>query len=442
MQNIKLNLFSILFLLSLSITMHSCLEAPNTYSGLPPGIWRGILKLDYTPPVNKEVKAEDVTSGRLKIEEVPEGELPFNFEVKYITKDSFILEFRNADERIVASNIKFGRDIRTAKDTLYVEFPEYDSYISAICKESVIEGKFVIRTKENSDIKFVAYQGKDYRFSELKKTPIADVSGDWEVYFGQDSTDIEKAIGRFSQNGNYLSGTFLTETGDYRFMEGTVQGNKLYLSCFDGSHCFLIAALITDKDHIEGNFRSGKTYKTTWKGTRNSKASLSDPYAMNKILNADANFQWMDDNNQKVTLADPQFEGKIKLVQIMGTWCPNCKDETNFLNELVKTNKDVAVIGVAFEKYDNATKAYEHIGKYKKALKVDYPIYFGGKMTKENASNAFPQIDGIKAFPTLLVIDKNNKIRKVHTGFNGPATGKYETFKVEFNEMLLQLNGK
>ena len=53
-----------------------------------------------------------------------------------------------------------------------------------------------------------------------------------------------------------VTGTFLTETGDYRYLEGVVDGDSLKLSCFDGSHAFLFHAAL-DQDSFRGRFWSG-----------------------------------------------------------------------------------------------------------------------------------------------------------------------------------------
>jgi len=51
-----------------------------------------------------------------------------------------------------------------------------------------------------------------------------------------------------------------------------------------------------------------------------------------------------------------------------------------------------------------------------------------------------PALNGIAAFPTTLFIDRKGNVRKVHTGFSGPATGKfYDEFKKEFNRLIDQL---
>lgn len=79
-----------------------------------------------------------------------------------------------------------------------------------------------------------------------------------------DDKDTTKAIGEFVQVENNLTGTFLTESGDYRYLDGTVQANKLYLSCFDGAHAFLFEGKIEADNTINGIFYSGKNYKATW----------------------------------------------------------------------------------------------------------------------------------------------------------------------------------
>ncbi|MDV7401472.1 hypothetical protein RZS08_59185, partial [Arthrospira platensis SPKY1] len=102
----------------------------------------------------------------------------------------------------------------------------------ALYENDVLGGEWVVNYKENYRIPFVAHFGQGYRFTQLRKTPDMDLSGKWEVNFGLDTDAPYPAVGEFRQEGNQLYGTFLTETGDYRFLEGTVQADKFYLSCF------------------------------------------------------------------------------------------------------------------------------------------------------------------------------------------------------------------
>jgi thiol-disulfide isomerase/thioredoxin len=417
--------FLALFIL-LTLTQTSCIVVPNPHSALAPGRWRGILKL----------APEIAVPGNLQFEEITEGELPFIFDVVYESDDKFYIEIINGEERFRADRIQFGRDISTAKDTLLIEFPVYDSYIRALHENDVIEGVWVINYKENYSIPFVAHFGRGYRFTELKKTPSADLSGRWEVMFGLDGDKPYPALGEFKQKDNYLEGTFLTETGDYRFLEGTVQGNKFYLSCFDGSHAFLFEGKILEDGSLIGSFRSGNHYLTTWEAKRNPDFQLRDPDEITAAKSGmeTVNFTLENTAGEMISLGDPQWSGKVKLVQILGTWCPNCRDETLFLKEYLAENpgQDLAVFGVAFERYAEKEKAMAALRRYEDNLGIPYPVLLAGLKDKATAESVFPMLEGINAYPTMLFLDRDNRIRRIHTGFSGPATSEYAAFKKEF----------
>lgn len=427
-----------LLILTTILLQTSCLVVQNPHTGLAPGRWRGVLKLSQSAVV----PPEESQFAEMNFEEVLEGELPFLFDVVYEDENNFHLEIINGEERLRADHIAFGRDPATAKDTLRIDFPVFDSYIVALHENDVIEGEWVVNYKENYRIPFVAYFGRGYRFTELKKTPAMDLSGKWEVYFGIDGDKPDPAIGEFKQEGNNLTGTFLTETGDYRFLEGTVQADKFYLSCFDGSHAFLFEGKILPDSTVIGSFRSGTHYQTTWKGKRNMEFSLSDPHSLTKVVRDEPLNISLEDPSGKIwSLTDPALEEYVKVVQIMGTWCPNCFDETNFLREYKKSHEGekLAFFAVAFERYREKEKAMEALRKFQENMQPGYPVLLGGFSQRESASQLFPMLDGIKAYPTLLLLDRQNRIRRVHTGFSGPATSEYGAFQQEFDAFIKQL---
>ena len=113
---------------------------------------------------------------------------------------------------------------------------------------------------ENYKIPFSAHPSIKMRFSHInKQTSVLNVNGKWEVEFGFNSNNPYPAIGVFSQKkkSNHVTGTFLTETGDYRFLEGKTTKDSLFLSCFDGAHAFLFKAVITKNNTLVGRFFSG-----------------------------------------------------------------------------------------------------------------------------------------------------------------------------------------
>lgn len=423
----------------------SCLEFGDRYTKLAPGYWRAELSL--TPKNILPNKKGEYLKEKLnyKFDEVMDGQLPFIFEIKYTDDSTFYIEIINGEERIKVTDITFGRDRKTAKDTLVMRFPEYESYIKAICEGGVMEGEFVITSKENYRIPFTAKQGVNTRFTDLRKKPFMDVTGAWETTFDLNLDKTYKAIGDFTQKDNYLTGTFKTETGDFRFLEGTIQDKKLYLSCFDGAHAFLFEGKIQPDKTIQGSFRSGLSEPSIWVARKNEKFQLTNPDSVTliKLGSKKCQFSFLNPDGIMISTNDANYKNKVKVIQILGTWCPNCKDESLFLTDYLKnTNTDkVAVIGLAFERHRDVQKANQAVANYKKVLKIPYEILVAGSNDKKEASAKLGFLDGLKAYPTMLILDRNNNIRKIHTGFAGPATDQYIPFKEEFGtfiELLLK----
>ncbi|MEM1328397.1 MAG: TlpA disulfide reductase family protein [Bacteroidota bacterium] len=423
-----------LVLLSL---LQACIVVDNGYSVIPPGTWRGVLKLDR--PIAQPLR--DEADLDVRFEEVAKGELPFNFEVEYTDEAKFNIHFLNGEERITvaAEDITYGRNRATGKDSIVIKFPVFDSYISAFYEEDVIEGEWIVNNRENYRIPFVAFHGKGYRFTELKKDPVMDVSGKWKTTFGIETDEPYVAIGEFEQEGNQLTGTFRTETGDYRYLEGTVQADKLYLSVFDGAHAFLFEAKIQEDGKMIGSFRSGSHYKTLWEAERDEEFELASPDSLTYLTRDDFNFSFPSTAGETVSLAD--YGDKVKLVQIFGTWCPNCRDETNFLIDYLEEhpNDDLAVVALGFEKYREEEKAMRALNRFKDKMNVPYDVLLAGYSNKSEASEALPMLNRVISYPTLIFVDRNNQVRRIHTGFNGPATSEYQDFVEEFDTYLQSL---
>ncbi|MDB4728432.1 TlpA family protein disulfide reductase [Saprospiraceae bacterium] len=438
---------SIVLFCSFIVFFTDCVVVDNEYTALPPGIWRAALK------VEKELVIPTATSNKKKYlpeipkrvsEDVVSGELPFNFEVIYNEDGTFYIEIINGEERIPVKDVSFGRTKARAKDSIRIDFPIYESYIIAFYEDNALEGDFYAPNRgRNYSIPFAAKFGKDYRFATVKKEPVADLSGRWEVKFTEDDGSSYPAIGDFKQNGNHITGTFLTETGDYRFLEGTVQNDRLYMSCFDGAHAFLFEAEIKEDESIIGIFRSGSHYKSVWEAKKNADATLSDPNTLTYLVDGaeTISFEFPNSDGKMISLDNSEYQNKIKIVQIFGTWCPNCKDETRFLVNYLKENdnSDLAVIGLAFEKHRDQENAFKAIDNYKDFFKMNYEIAYAGYYNKKEAAKSLPMLNHILSYPTMIFLDRENKVRKIHTGFAGPATSEFEPFEKEFDTFVKQL---
>jgi thiol-disulfide isomerase/thioredoxin len=436
MKNITLFLLGFT---ALTISLSACLQADNTFKLIAPGLWRGVLVLEkpYFPPTQKR------DSISIVYDQFKPGELPFNFEVTYTSPEKFYIDFINGSERIKCDSIRFGRDRTTARDTYNFYFPEYQSYIHAEVRGAVMQGYWCVTTKENYRIPFVADAGRPYRFTSLKVPPTGDISGRWATLFDINSDNPEKAVAEFKQDGNHLSGTFRTETGDYRFLEGTVQGRKFWLSCFDGSHAFLFSGNIA-KDSLIGEFRSGKGKPSLWTSWRDNKFDLGSPDTLTHLVEGKTlSFKFNTPDGQVLQYPGASFDNKITILTIMGTWCPNCRDEQIFLRDFLIENPELAqqmhVLGASFERHKDIAAANVQLAQYRKVMNLSHDIVYAGKANKEAAASVFPVLDKVMAFPTMIIIDKKGKIKRVHTGFDGPATSKYADFKADFKALIQQL---
>jgi len=432
----------------LAVLLTSCTFVQDRYSAMAPGPYRAVLALEYNPIVPNPKGAPIPEKTDLDFDEVTEGQLPFTMDVVYETDSTFRIVLHNGEEEIVvpAKDISSGRDQQAGRDTVRINFPVYDTYISAYHEENIIEGVFVVNYRDNYRIPFNARFGQGHRFTPLRKPPAADVSGKWAVTFGRGEETPYPGIAEFQQNGNHLTGTFRTETGDYRYLEGTVQADKLYLSVFDGSHAFLFEARIKEDGTLGGTFRSGRHYITKWSARRDDDFELISPDVLT-LMNEDVplSFSFPTTDGKNISLDDEEFQGKPKLIKIMGTWCPNCREEAEFLKNYLAENevKDLQVIALAFEQYGaDDDRSREAVRRYTDNLAPPWPVLLAGPSDKDAAGRALPMLNKIISYPTLLFVDRDNKVKRIYTGFNGSATSKYEEFVSSFTTSVEELIGE
>ena len=236
-----------------------------------------------------------------------------------------------------------------------------------------------------------------------------------------------------------MNGTFLTETGDYRFLAGVVSDDSLYLSCFDGSHAFLFKALLNDT--LSGKFFSGKHWQSEWTAERNETFELKSPDELTYIVDDQpVEFSLKDLKGNDYNFPNDQLKGKVVIIQIMGTWCPNCLDETIFYTELYETYHEdgLEIISIGYENGDEFTDYVANIQRLKEKLDLDFTFLVGGRANKVLASEQFSMLNEIISFPTSIYVDRHGMVKRIHTGFNGPGTGVYYQEYVESTYSLIE----
>ena len=392
-------LTSLLRFLVLIAVVVSCAKAPEK-STLQEGTWKGIIRMQNQ-------------------------KLPFLLEISKENED-FAVQLINGSETFEMD------EVQVTSDSLKFSLHIFDISIKAKINGDQLEGVYTKNYLSDYELPFTAEFNKTNRFIVFRSNP--QNNGKWDMTFYDINGKTSKGIGVFDQIDSLMTGTILTPTGDYRFLEGTSTETDFALFTFDGNHAFVFDGQYRN-DSIFGTFYSGKTYYEHFIGLRNPDIELPNPNELTFLKEGydKLEFTFPDLDGTMVSLTDEKYQDKVVLVQIFGTWCPNCMDETVFYRDWHEKNKDrgVEIIGLAYEIKDDFEYAKSRVEKMKKNLNVDYDFLIAGTADKEAAGKTLPMLNHIMSFPTTIFIDRTGKVRKIHTGFNGPATGDYYAMYVE-----------
>lgn len=393
------------------------------------GIWRGEFTVDGDAiPFNFEVKGKDAQGATFSL-------------INGTRRDHFVVE-------------------RLADDQLAIPMNTYDAaLVFTIVDDGRIVGEYrdLVPSRNGArNIPFVAEHGKSWRFVEPGKdvAPDADLTGKWAVRQAdqsrlRDNNSNERdnrrdQVALFEQKGNHLSGVIMTAVGDSRELEGTVQGNRFVLSHFSGPSPRLIRGTIDEDGNIQGSSGSGIYNVARFEGRKDPNAELADPYQLTFLKDGQTriDFSFPDLQGRQVSLSDEKYQGKVVIVEVIGTWCPNCTDQSYFLSPWFKQNKDrgVEIVAVAFEQEDDFAYFQKTLGKFKDYFDIDYDIVFGGLADKKVATERLRGLNYMAAFPTTLIIDRKGEVREIYTGYTGTVTGSYyEQYVKNFNALLDEL---
>lgn len=367
--------------------------------------------------------------------QTPGGPVPVNFAVKGTT--AYLL---NANEREPLTGIQ------QAGDSVFIPIPLYDASLRFRRNPDGKTLTGLYRTNSGAvAVPLTAELGRTDRY-EAGPAPTVSLNGKWDIGIQRDPAkpdDINQTVGVFEQTGSRVTGTVLTVTGDYRYLDGQVTGNEFRLSSFSGSTPAVLQGRVNPDGTLTGEFRYIRgAFPLT--GKKNDNAKLPDLYSLTYLKPGfkKVDFTFPDLNGKSVSLADAKYKGKVVIVTILGSWCPNCIDETAFLAPWYKANRQrgVEIIGLAFERKNDPVFAKTALTRLINRYDVQYDILFAGIADKKVASDALPALNKVLAFPTTIILDRQGNVAQIHTGYTGPATGKYyDEYVAEFNQTIDKL---
>lgn len=353
----------------------------------------------------------------------------------------FIIEKQNNDFYINngLEVIPLQKRIVPNTDSLDLVFPYFNSFIRCKVTRKGLKGYWNNLLKKDYRIPFQARK----KNSKIKNPP-SQIEGKWAVTFSTQK-DSYPAIGVFEIKQKQVNGTFMTETGDYRFLTGQFLGDSLVLSTFNGSHAFLFKAKMT-QDSLHGTFYSGKHYQTDWVAVKDENATLRNPNNLTTIQDKQIiQFTFPDLNGNYYSFPNHISSEHASIIMLMGSWCPNCIDEAVFFKSVQeKYGKDkLKIVAVCYEVGDAENLWREAVRKLVDKHNFPFVFLLAGKASKLLAHQHFPMLNHVMSFPTTLYVDKKGQVRKIYTGFYGPATKEYfEDFKKETFALLEEMMGE
>ncbi len=372
----------------------------------------------------------------------PDGaSIQFNFDVAR-ENGNLVLYIINGKERLLTDSVLF------RNDSVFIQLPFFQSGIdAAILPDGNLYGVFkkdygrFIQT-----IPFKATFNLKSRF-DVSSDASVNATGRWQAAFQNRSGKERELVAEFEQHQSILTGTFLDPTGDYRYLEGVVDGDSLKLSGFDGGHVFLFTGKVSGDSIIGGKFYSGSNGVQNWSAVRNNRAAIADGYEAENI-NPNAgplNFTFPDVvSGKEISINDKRFRNKVVVIQLLGSWCPNCMDETKFLSNYYDRHhsEGIEIIGLAYERTSDYAKSANALQPFLHRFDVKYPVLVTKVAVTDSlrTQKTLPQLKSFNAFPTTIFVDRKGNIRKVHSGFNGPATGShYSAYQKEFDDLVKAL---
>jgi peroxiredoxin len=386
------------------------------------------------PEAVSEKQAWNGESWRAEIQ-LPDAVLPVGL---HVARNGQTAWFSNGIERVEVGEVSI------EGNHYWLRFPAFNNHLELQRNGDLLSGTLtLVKRGYEQHLPVVAEPDPGYRFTP-DPDPKTDITGRWEVVFTDEEGNQGFGIGEFDQQGGDLAGTFLTATGDYRYLAGDVDGRAMRLSTFDGAHAFVFTATLDEFGALHGDFWSGSSWHETWVARRNFEARLPDAFTLTSLKPGfdSLEFTFPDLTGEAVSLSDPAFAGKVVLVTLGGSWCPNCADETEFLADYFLENRDrgLEIISLLFEH----VREFEHAaGQGRELIRkhgIEYEVLIAGYSDKTEAADALPMLDRVVAYPTMIFIDRMGKVRGIHTGFSGPGTGgHYLEFVREFNALMDEL---
>jgi thiol-disulfide isomerase/thioredoxin len=346
-------------------------------------------------------------------------EVPFRFEIAGSGK-AIKGSFFNGDDKVTSTTGSF------ENGALILSFDEYGTKVEATLKDGRLEGQYSRGTRGAP----YPFQAKRFAPAPVGDAPIPPIAGLWNIQVGKSSKGEAAWQLIVRQSGAEASAAILRVDGDTGTLTGTYRDGKFVLSHFSGARPLRLEltpasdGTLSVVQNNDNPFTAVRADQARAKGL----PQPSDPSRFTSVKDPTEPFRFSfpDLNGRVVSNTDEKFRGKVVIVSISGSWCPNCHDEAPFLGELYKKyrSRGLEIVSLSFEE-EAQLKNPVRLRAFMKRYGIEYTVLIPGE-PKELAERV-PQGVNLSSFPTTFFIGRDGRVRAVHAGFPGKASGEFHT---------------
>ncbi len=273
----------------------------------------------------------------------------------------------------------------------------------------------------------------------------ANLAGEWLFLRSSEEGAERVTLAEFQQekmanaDGQVAAtGIFEPVSGDTGLLHGKIfmqdGAAHFHLSRFDGIHVLSLDGQFLPDGSLKGQI-GGVTSVTAFTAQRSTDSAAVDPNIQGAKLTRVKNpqdpfrFSGLDPDGKPVDQSSPEFKGKAIIVDIFGTWCPNCHDEAPILEELYRKyhSQGLEIVSLAYEYTEDAARNQRLLTIYRNKYGLTFPMLLSGTTAEGQIEKTLPQLVDFGAFPTTIFLDRSGRVHAIHAGFSGPSTGERYT---------------
>lgn len=333
---------------------------------------------------------------------------------------------------------------------LTLRLEQYDATLTATCAEgkricTEFKGEYV-RQKGSSLSRF------EFAARRLHPPPpaqAATLATDWQFSFTTpDGKPAHEATapGHFALKKGRVEGTIAPVSGDFGIMAGTLRDGELHLSRFDGIHVLRLDGRVVSAQRIEGVLHASRGEGMNFTATATASAAATgfdEAEHLTSVADPAEPFRFhgLDAAGANITQDDARFKGKVVFLDLFGTWCPNCHDEAPVLQAMYEKyrGQGFEVVGLSYEYVDDRARNLHLLDVYRKKYGVSFPLLLAGTTDQGEIARTLPQLKNFGAYPTGIFLDRHGRVRLIHAGFSGPATGRLDELRHHFEATVERL---